>query len=98
MMDDLIIRTPNGDFDLFGNEDIVQTSGIFNLADITIRTGEYTNVINFPLTNNNRRIIEYADFMPSINTLPYKKVETQIIVGRNPICWSCILGYVTRHY
>lgn len=81
MIDDLIIRTPNGDFDLFGIEDIVQTSGIFNLSDITIRTGEYTNEINFPLTSNNRRIIEYADYMPSINTLPYKKVQAQIIVS-----------------
>lgn len=80
MTDDLIIRTPNGDFDLFGNEDIVQTISIFNLEDITSRSGEYTNLIKFPLTNNNRRIIEYADYMTSINTLPYRKVNAQIIV------------------
>ena len=80
MAEGLVIRTPNGDFDLFGNEDIVQTSGIFNLSDITIRTGEYTNLISFPITNNNLQILEYADFMTSLNTLPYKKVSAQIIV------------------
>lgn len=81
MTDNLIIRTPNGDFDLFGNEDIVQTMSIFDLSDITKRTGEYTNALKFPPTNNNIRLIEYADEMTSVNTLPYKKVSAQIIVG-----------------
>jgi len=78
---DLILRTDNGDFDLFGNEDIVQTLGIFSFEDITSRSGEYTNVFNLPLTNNNRKLIEYADFIPSINTAPYKKIQLTLIVG-----------------
>jgi len=78
---DLILRTDNGDFDLFGNEDIVQTLGIFSFEDITSRSGEYTNVFNLPLTNNNRKLIEYADFIPSINTAPYKKIGLVLIVG-----------------
>lgn len=78
---DLILRTANGDFDLFGNESIVQTLGIFSFEDITSRSGEYTNVFNLPLTNNNRKLIEYADFIPSINTAPYKKINLILIVG-----------------
>lgn len=78
---DLILRTANGDFDLFGNESIVQTLGIFSFEDITSRSGEYTNVFNLPLTNNNRKLIEYADFIPSINTSPYKKIKLILIVG-----------------
>lgn len=78
---DLILRTANGDFDLFGSESIVQTLGIFSFNDITAFNGEYTNVFNLPLTNNNRRLIEYADFIPSINTAPYKKIAVTLIVG-----------------
>ena len=78
---DLILRTANGDFDLFGNESIVQTLGIFSFNDITAFNGEYTNVFNLPLTNNNRKLIEYADFIPSINTAPYKKIPITLIVG-----------------
>lgn len=78
---DLILRTANGDFDLFGNESIVQTLGIFSFNDITSRSGEYTNVFNLPLTNNNRKLIEYADFIQSINTAPYKKIPITLIVG-----------------
>ena len=78
---DLILRTANGDFDLFGSEDIVQTLGIFSFNDITARSGEYTNVFSLPLTNNNRKLIEYADFIPSINTAPYKKIAVTLIVG-----------------
>jgi hypothetical protein len=76
----LIIRTPNGDFDLFENEVIVQTSGIFSLKDITSRAGEYTNEFSLPLTNNNRKLIEFADFSNSINTIPYKKLRVEIII------------------
>jgi len=78
---DLILRTANGDFDLFGNESIVQTLGIFSFNDITAFNGEYTNVFNLPLTNNNRKLIEYADFIPSVNTSPYKKIPITLIVG-----------------
>lgn len=78
---DLILRTANGDFDLFGSEDIVQTLGIFSFNDITARSGEYTPIFDLPLTNNNRKLIEYADFIPSINTSPYKKIEITLIVG-----------------
>ncbi len=78
---DLILRTANGDFDLFGSESIVQTLGIFSFEDITARSGEYTNVFSLPLTNNNRKLIEYADFIPSINTAPYKKIAVTLIVG-----------------
>lgn len=78
---DLILRTANGDFDLFGNESIVQTLGIFSFNDITAFNGEYTNVFNLPLTNNNRKLIEYADFIPSVNTAPYKKIPITLIVG-----------------
>lgn len=76
----LIIRTPNGDFDLYEGEQIVQTSSIFNLKDITSRSGDYTNEFSMPLTNNNRSLIEFADFVPSINTLPYKKLTVEIII------------------
>lgn len=76
----LIIRTDNGDFDLFGDETIVQTLSMFNLSDLTSRGGEYSNVFNLPLTNNNRRLIEYADFIPSINTTPYKKISCTLII------------------
>lgn len=78
---DLILRTANGDFDLFGNEDIVQTLGIFTFEDITARSGEYTPIFDLPLTNNNRKLIEYSDFIPSINTAPYKKIAVTLIVG-----------------
>jgi len=84
MTDNLIIRTENGDFDLYGSEDIVQTFSIFNLEDIVSRSGEYTNVFNLPLTANNIRLIEYAHFIPSINTLPYKKVTCSLIVDGIP--------------
>lgn len=76
----LIIRTDNGDFDLFGNENIVQTLGIFNFEDISARTGEYTNLFTLPLTNNNSMLIEYADYLLSINTAPYRKIECKLIV------------------
>ena len=75
---DLILRTTKGDFDLFGSESIVQTLGIFSFEDITARSGEYTPVFNLPLTNNNRKLIEYADFIPSVNTAPYKTRATDI--------------------
>ncbi len=77
---DLVIRTDNGDFDLFGNEDIVQTFSIFNLEDITSRSSEYTNVFKLPLTNNNIQIIEYANLIISINTLPYKKTSCSLLI------------------
>ena len=78
---DLILRTANGDFDLFGSEDIVQTLGIFSFNDITARSGEYTPIFDLPLTNNNRKLIEYADFIPSINTAPYKKIAITLLIG-----------------
>lgn len=76
----LILRTDNGDFDLFGNEDIVQTLGVFNIADITGRSGDYSNLFKVPLTNNNRNIIGYSDFMISTGTLPYNKTSCSIYV------------------
>lgn len=76
----LRIVTDNGEFDLFGNETIVQTFSIFNLDDLTSRGGEYSNVFNLPLTNNNKKLIEYADFIPSINTTPYKKVSCILFI------------------
>ena len=88
---DLIIRTNNGDFDLFGSEDIVQTFSIFNLEDITSRSGEYTNMFKAPLTNNNIRIIEYATLVQSVNTLPYSKISAQLIV--NGIVFK--IGFIT---
>jgi len=76
----LIIRTDNGDFDLLGTEDIVQTFSIFNLEDITSRSSEYTNVFKLPLTNNNIQLIEYATLIQSINTLPYKKTNCTLLI------------------
>lgn len=81
---DLILRTDKGDFDLFGSEPIVQTLGIFSFEDISSRTGEYSNVFSLPLTNKNRELIEYADYLPSINTAPYKTIFLQIIVNGLP--------------
>jgi hypothetical protein len=78
---DLILRTDLGDFDLYGSEPIVQTLGVFSFEDISSRTGEYTNVFSLPLTNNNRRLIEYADFLPAINTAPYKILPLRIILN-----------------
>lgn len=77
---DLILRTELGDFDLYGSEPIVQTLGIFSFEDITSRSGDYSNSFKLPLTNNNRRLIEYADFFPSVNTSPYKRINIKIIV------------------
>lgn len=85
MTQTLIIRTANGDFDLFGNERVSQTISIFNLESITSRPGEYTNTFTMPLTNKNREIIEHADFIPSVNTLPYRKIECLIISDGLPI-------------
>lgn len=79
-MAELIIRTEFGDFDLFGTEDIVNTSAIFNLENITARYGEYSNEFNLPLTANNQRIIRHANFIISIDTLPYKRVSAKIII------------------
>lgn len=76
----LIIRTESGDFDLFGNEDIVQTLGIFNFEDISSRTGEYTNMFNLPLTNNNIKLIGHADYLLTVNTVPYQKITCSLIV------------------
>jgi len=76
----LIIRTDNGDFDLLGTEDIVQTFSIFNLENITSRSGEYSNVFRVPLTNNNIQLIEYANLIQSTNTLPYSKISGQLII------------------
>lgn len=76
----ITLRTDNGDFDLFGNEDIVQTFSMFNLQDLTSRGGEYSNVFNLPLTSNNQKLIEYASFIPSINTAPYKKITCTILI------------------
>jgi len=81
---DLILRTEAGDFDLFGSEPIVQTLGIFSFEDISSRNGEYSNMFNLPLTNNNRRIIEYADYLPSINSAPYNAIPLQIILNGLP--------------
>lgn len=79
-MAELILRTEFGDFDLFGSEDIVQTSAIFNLENITARYGEYSNEFNLPLTTNNQRIIRHANFITSVNTLPYERVEANIVI------------------
>lgn len=76
----LILRSDNGDFDLFGNEDIVQTLSIFNFEDITSRSGEYTPLFNLPPTNNNIRLIQYANFINSVNTAPFKKIPIKLIV------------------
>jgi len=76
----LTIRTDNGDFDLLGTEDIVQTFSIFNLENITSRSGEYSNVFRVPLTNNNIQLIEYATLIQSTNTLPYSKISCQLII------------------
>ena len=74
----ITIRTENGDFDLYGNEKIVQTLSIFNLEDITGRSGDYTNEFSLPLTNNNRNLIEYANELNTINTSPYRRVSCEI--------------------
>ena len=76
----ITIRTENGDFDLYGNEKIVQTLSIFNLEDITGRSGDYTNEFSLPLTNNNRNLIEYANELNTINTFPYRRVSCEIYV------------------
>lgn len=81
MISDLIIRTDVGDFDLFGSEDIVQTFSIFNIEDISGRSSDYTNEFDLPLTNNNRKIIEFADLIPTINTFAYRRVPCEIIVS-----------------
>jgi hypothetical protein len=86
----LILRSDNGDFDLFGNEDIVQTLAIFNLEDISARSGEYTPLFNLPLTNNNIRLIEYATFINSVNTAPFKKIPIKLIIDG----MDCKLGFL----
>lgn len=77
---DLELRTDNGTLDLFGDESIVQTLSIFNLDDISSRYGEYSNVFKLPLTNNNIRLIEYANIITTINTTPYQKIACNIYV------------------
>lgn len=80
MTEQLIIRTASGDFDLFGNDDIVQTFSVFNFEDITSRSGEYTNLFDLPLTNNNLSIIESCNVIITVNTFPYKKTPCDILV------------------
>lgn len=76
----LTIRTDSGDFDLFDSEQIVQTLGVFSFEDITSRSGDYSNTFTLPLTNNNRAIINYADFISSVNTAPYKKIPIKLLL------------------
>jgi len=80
MVNDLIIRTEFGDFDLSEGEKIVHSFSIFNLEDITGRSSDYTNEFNLPLTNNNIQIVEFANIIPTVNTFPYKKVKCEIIL------------------
>ncbi len=79
-MAELTIRTDFGDFDLFGDEDVVHTQAIFNFEDITTRFGEYSNEFNLPLTSNNETILRHANFITAINTLAYQKVSSKIII------------------
>lgn len=72
------LRTLSGEFDLIGNEDIVQTLSIFSLKDITSRNGEYSNEFEMPKTSNNMRLLGYADVSIVINSLPYKKETIEI--------------------
>lgn len=74
------LTTDKGDFDLFGDENIVQTFSIFNLENITGRSGEYSNVFNLPLTNNNIAIIGNAQLVYSTNSLAYNKVTCDIFI------------------
>lgn len=80
MIQPLIIRTANGDFDLFGNENIVQTFSIFNFEDITSRSGDYTNLFELPFTNNNLSLIESCHIITTINTVPYRKLTCDILI------------------
>lgn len=84
MTNDLIIRTDKGDFDLFGNEDIVETSSIFDLSNISSRSSDYSNEFNLPKTKNNIEIIGHADLITAINTLPYKRTKCVIVLGGIP--------------
>lgn len=77
----LILRTDNGDFDTFGDEEIVQTLAIFNFENISTFNGEYTNNFELPLTNNNSKLIGYADYILNVETAPYKKLNCNLIVG-----------------
>lgn len=77
----IILRTDKGDFDLFGDSAIVQSFSIFNFENLTARNGEYTNLFDMPKTSNNLKILEYADYINSINTTPYQKIDTDLIVN-----------------
>lgn len=77
----LILRTDEGDFDLFGDEQIVQTLAIFNFEDISTFNGEYTNNFELPFTNNNSKLIGHADFILNVETAPYKKLNCKLIIG-----------------
>lgn len=83
-MANLTIHTDSGVFDTFGEEQIVQTFSSFNFEDITSRSGDYTNSFNLPLTNNNLKLIGYANFIPALNTVPYSKIECTLIIDGAP--------------
>lgn len=80
----LILRTDNGDFDLYDNETIVQTISSFDFADITTRTGEYTNTFKLPKTSNNIRLIGYATEINASSTFVYSKINVTVIIDDEP--------------
>lgn len=77
----LIIRSDNGDFDLYGNEKIVHTSSIFNIENISGRSGDYTNEFKLPLTNNNITLIGHANILIANSTSIYQRIQVDLITN-----------------
>lgn len=75
----LIIRTENGDFDLYENEKIVHTSSIFDIKDISGRSGDYSNSFKLPLTNHNIKLIGYANVLIANTTTIYERISVELI-------------------
>lgn len=76
----ITLKTDKGVFDLFESNTIVQSLSVFNFENITGRNGEFTNVFDMPLTANNSYLLEYADYINTINTTPYQKINCKILL------------------
>ena len=79
------LRTENGDFDLFEDNTIVQSISIFNFENIAGRNGDFSNLFDLPLTANNSEIIQYANYINTINTAPYQKINVQFLYYDFPL-------------